>query len=76
MNILIAYYIICIIYCYYQLFTKYQSRYNDGMIGMTPGLDSIMVLLLAWLLAPIDFVLTWISWYKKVKNSNNKDNIF
>jgi hypothetical protein len=46
------------------------------MIGMTPGLDSIMVLLLAWLLAPIDFVLTWISWYKKVKNSNNKDNIF
>jgi hypothetical protein len=46
------------------------------MVGLTPGLDSIMVLLLAWLLAPIDFVLTWIGWYKKVKHSNNKDKIF
>jgi hypothetical protein len=37
------------------------------MIGMSPGLDSIMVLVLAWILAPIDFALTWINWYKRAE---------
>jgi len=36
-----TYYVICVIYCFYQLFTKYQERYNDGMIGLNPGLDAI-----------------------------------
>lgn len=60
----LTYYIICVIYCFYQLFTKYQERYNEGMIGLSPGLDSIMVLMMAWVLAPIDVSLTWIRWYK------------
>lgn len=64
---LLIYYVICIFYCFYQLFNKYNDRYNDGMIGMSPGLDSIMVLVLAWILAPIDFALTWINWYKRAE---------
>lgn len=64
----LIYYIICILYCFYQLFNKYNDRYNDGMIGMSPGLDSVMVLVLAWILAPIDFTLTWVKWYKKAED--------
>ena len=60
-----TYYVICVIYCFYQLFTKYQERYNDGMIGLSPGLDSVMVMMMAWVLAPIDASLTWIRWYKE-----------
>lgn len=29
-----------------------------GGLGITPGLDSVMVLCLAWVLAPIDLFLT------------------
>ena len=64
-----TYYAICVIYCFYQLFTKYQSRYNDGMIGLNPGLDSIMVVMMAWVLAPIDVSLTWIRWYKDAEQA-------
>jgi hypothetical protein len=63
----LAYYTICVIYCFYQLFTKYQERYNEGMVGLSPGLDSIMVLMIAWVLAPIDIFLTLI---KKLKNKS------
>jgi hypothetical protein len=69
---LITYYIICVIYCFYQLFTKYQERYNDGMIGLSPGLDSVMVMMMAWVLAPIDVSLTWIRWYKKAEEARRR----
>jgi hypothetical protein len=69
----LTYYILCIIYCFYQLFTKYQNRYNEGMIGLSPGLDSIMVLLMAWVLAPIDVSLTWIRWYKEAEEARRRN---
>jgi hypothetical protein len=64
-----TYYVICVIYCFYQLFTKYQERYNEGMIGLNPGLDSVMVMMMAWVLAPIDVSLTWIRWYKDAEQA-------
>jgi hypothetical protein len=39
------------------------------MIGLNPGLDAIMVVALAWLLAPIDFGMTWIRWYKDAEQA-------
>jgi hypothetical protein len=63
------YYVICVAYCFYQLFNKYQKRYNDGMIGLSPGLDAIMVVIMAWVLAPIDVSLTWIRWYKEAEQA-------
>ncbi len=69
-----TYYAICVIYCFYQLFTKYQDRYNEGMIGLSPGLDSIMVVMMAWVLAPIDVSLTWIRWYKEAEEARRRSN--
>jgi hypothetical protein len=61
----LTYYIICIIYCFYQLFFKLNHRYDNGPSGNSPELDTIMVLMMAWVLAPIDASLTWIRWYKE-----------
>jgi hypothetical protein len=33
-------------------------------MGNSPELDSIMVLVMAWILAPVDVSLTWINMYK------------
>lgn len=66
---LLTYYIICAIYCFYKLFTRYQKNYNDGMIGLSPGLDAIMVVIMAWILAPIDVSLTWIRWAKEAEQA-------
>ena len=71
-----TYYVICVIYCFYQLFTKYQERYNDGMIGLSPGLDSIMVMMMAWVLAPIDVSLTWIRMVKEAEEARIRQSKF
>ncbi len=68
----LTYYFICIIYCFYQLVTKYRQRYNPGMIGLSPGLDAIMVVIMAWVLAPVDVCLTWLRWYKEAEEARRR----
>ncbi len=63
----LTYYIICIIYCFYQLNRKYNARGVD--MGTSPELDSIMVLIMAWVLAPIDVSITWIRWTKEAEEA-------
>jgi hypothetical protein len=70
----ITYYVICVIYCFYQLFVKLKHRYDDGPTGNSPELDSIMVLMMAWVLAPIDVSLTWIRWYREADEARIRYN--
>ena len=65
----ITYYIICIIYCFYQLFKNYSKRYDGSLAMNSPELDTIMVVVMAWVLAPIDISLTWIRWYKEAEEA-------
>ena len=67
MNWFIIYYVICIIYCFYQLNRKYKNRGID--YGTSPELDSIMVLVMAWVLAPIDVSITWIRMVKEAEQA-------
>jgi hypothetical protein len=72
----LTYYIICVIYCFYQLFFKLNHRYDNTPTGNSPELDSIMVLMMAWVLAPIDVSLTWIRWYREAEQARiNQNNI-
>ena len=81
---LFIYYIICIIYCFYQLNKKYNQR---GLDYASPEMDAIMVLVMAWVLAPIDVSLTWIRIVKEAEQArinqskidftiDNEDNVY
>ena len=61
------YYIICIIYCFYRLNIKYRTRGLD--YGTSPEMDSIMVLVMAWVLAPVDVSITWINMVKEAEQA-------
>jgi len=63
---LISYYIICVIYCFYQLNVKYKQRGTDYS---SPEMDAIMVLVMAWVLAPVDVSLTWIRMVKEAEQA-------
>lgn len=70
----VTYYIICIIYCFIQLHKKYK-RVGVESMGNSPELDSIMVLVMAWVLAPVDVSLTWINMYKEAEEARrNQEN--
>ena len=64
---LLTYYIICIIYCFYQLNKKYKTRGVD--FGTSPEMDSIMVLMMAWVLAPVDASITWVRMVKEAEQA-------
>lgn len=42
---------------------------NPGMIGVQPGLETIMVIVLAPALAIVDISLTWIRWYREAEQA-------
>jgi hypothetical protein len=63
---LLIYYIICIIYCFYQLNKRYK---RSGTEYNSPELDAIMVLVMAWVLAPVDVSITWIRMVKEAEQA-------
>jgi hypothetical protein len=67
-----TYYIICIIYCFYQLFKNLNKRYDGSLTANSPELDTIMIIVMAWILAPIDVSLTWIRWYKEAEQARRR----
>jgi hypothetical protein len=70
MNALVIYYVICVIYCFYQLNKKYKNR---GMeYGTSPELDSIMVMVMAWVLAPVDVSITWIRMIREAEEAKRR----
>ena len=70
---LVAYYVICVIYCFYQLNVKYKQR---GVEYSSPELDAIMVLVMAGILAPIDVSLTWIRMVKEAEEARIRQSKF
>lgn len=68
----IGYYVICVFYCFYQLFSKYKQRYDGSVTSNSAELDTIMVIVMAWVLAPIDISLTWIRWVKQAEEARRR----
>ena len=72
----IGYYVICVVYCFYQLFSKYKQRYDGSVTSNSAEMDTIMVMVMAWVLAPIDISLTWIRWYKEAEEARRRQDEF
>jgi hypothetical protein len=48
---------------------KWNRDVLDGGLGISPGLDSVALLLMCWILAPVDITLTWIRIYKEAEEA-------
>ncbi len=70
MNWFVIYYVICVVYCFYQLNKKYTLRGID--YGTSPEMDSVMVLIMAWVLAPVDASLTWIRMVREAEEAKRR----
>jgi hypothetical protein len=71
-NLLIGIWIVSAVYCLYKLFKRSKNTSLDGVIGYSPGLEVVMVLLLGPLLAVIDISLTWIRIYKEAEEARRR----
>jgi hypothetical protein len=66
-------YILSVAYCLYKLAKRHQKNDLGGGIGTSPGLDTLMVVLLAPILAVIDVSLTWIRIYKEAEEARRRN---
>lgn len=64
-----TYYLICLTYCLLMSFRKWNRDVRAGGLGITPGLDTLGLLLMCWALAPVDIILTWIRIYKEAEEA-------
>jgi hypothetical protein len=71
-NILFAIWVVSAIYCVYKLFKRSKNISLDGVIGYSPGLEVVMVIILGPLLAVIDISLTWIRIYKDAEEARRR----
>lgn len=71
-NTIIIVWLLCAIYCLYKLYKRSKMSSYDGVIGYSPGLEVIMVVMIGPLLAIIDISLTWIRIYKEAEEARRR----
>ena len=74
MGFFMTYYLICLAYCLYMSFKKWNRDVRVGGLGITPGLDTMALLIMCWALAPVDIALTWIRIYKEAEEARRRGN--
>jgi len=80
MGFFLTYYLITLTYCVIMSARKWNRDVRAGGLGITPGLDTMALLLMCWALAPVDIFLTWVRVYKEAeearRRANNDEKIF
>jgi hypothetical protein len=51
---------------------KWNKEVQSGGLGVTPGLDTLAILIMCWALAPVDIFLTWVRVYKEAEEARRK----
>lgn len=67
-----TYYVFCFAYCAIMSFRKWNRDVMAGGLGISPGLETLAMMLTCWVLAPVDIALTWIRVYKEAEEARRR----
>jgi hypothetical protein len=73
MEIFWSYYLICLAYCLVMSVRKWNRDVMAGGLGISPGLDTLGLIIMCWVLAPVDITLTWIRIYKEAEEARRNN---
>ncbi len=73
MEIFWSYYLICLAYCLVMSVRKWNIDVMAGGLGISPGLDTLGLIIMCWVLAPVDITLTWIRIYKEAEEARRNN---
>ena len=68
-----TYYLICLVYCLIMSVKRWNRDVMSGGLGISPGLDTLGMLIMCWVLAPVDITLTWIRVYKEAEEARRRN---
>ena len=52
---------------------RWNRDVMSGGLGISPGLDTLALLIMCWALAPVDVFLTWVKLYKDAEEARRKN---
>ena len=52
---------------------RWNRDVMSGGLGISPGLDTLALLIMCWALAPVDVFLTWVKLYRDVEEARRKN---
>ena len=73
MNMFLSYYLTCFIYCMIMSIRRWNRDVMSGGLGISPGLDTIALLIMCWALAPVDVFLRWVRVYKDAEEARRNN---
>lgn len=73
MSIFWTYYVVCFVYCMIMSARRWSKDVMTGGLGISPGLDTIALMIMCWILAPVDVFLTWVRVYKDAEEARRKN---
>ena len=68
-----TYYLICLAYCLIMSIKRWNKDVMSGGLGISPGLDTLGIVIMCWALAPVDITLTWICVYKEAEEARRRN---
>lgn len=68
----LTYYLLTLAYCFLMAARRWNKDVMAGGLGISPGLDTLALLLMCWALAPVDIFLKWVDVYKKAEEARRK----
>ena len=72
MSVFGIYYLLCLAYCIIMQARKWNREVRAGGLGVSPGLDTLALLVMCWALAPVDIFLTWVRVYKEADEAKRR----
>ena len=73
MQLFWSYYVVCFIYCVIMSIKKWNRDVMSGGLGISPGLESMGLIIMCWILAPVDVFLTWVRVYKEAEEARRNN---
>jgi hypothetical protein len=68
----LCYYLLTLAYCTFMQARKWNRDVRAGGLGISPGLDTMAILMMCWALAPVDIFLTWVRVYKEADEAKRR----
>ncbi len=62
-------YLVSVVYCVWRMVRSYVKRHGNDVIGTSPGLETLAIIVMAPVLMIVDVTLTWIRLYSAAETA-------
>lgn len=68
-----SFYLVSVIYCIWRMTRSYMKTHGNNVIGSSPGLETLAIIVMAPVMMVVDVSLTWIRIYKDAEQARRNN---